>query len=81
VEIVKRRLVNYYKFKLTERLSKVDWNINDDSVQGFWNQFENKLLGVVDDLVPLQVLRNGYECNKKPPQHIRNKINVRKRLL
>ena len=81
VEIVKRSWVNYDKNKLADSLSKIDWNITDDTVQGFWNQFENKLLGVVDGLAPLQVLRNGNECNSKPPPHIKNKINVRKRLL
>ena len=42
--IIKRSWVNYDKDKLIEGLSNVDWNIVDNSVLGFWNQFENKLL-------------------------------------
>ena len=80
-KIIKRNWVNYDKDKLIEGLSKIDWKIQDDSVQGYWNQFENKILEVVDNLIPMQVMYNGIECNPKPPSNIKHKINIRKRLL
>ena len=35
----------------------------------------------MDVLVSMQVMLNGTECNPRPPQHIKHKINKRKRLL
>jgi hypothetical protein len=34
-------------------LNNIKWDINDDCVQGYWNSFENKLIGVVDEIVPM----------------------------
>ena len=44
---------NYSKEALNEKLSSVDWNINIDNVQEFWNVFENNLIRVVGEIVPL----------------------------
>ena len=44
---------NFSKEVLNEKLSSMDWNINIDNMQEFWNVFENNLIGVVDEIVPL----------------------------
>jgi hypothetical protein len=46
---------------LNALLAELDWNIMDDSVQGYWNTFENKIIGVVDKLVPMSVESNGVK--------------------
>ena len=43
----------YSKDVSMERLRDIDWNSNIDNVQEFWNALENKLIKVVDELVPL----------------------------
>ena len=43
----------YSKEILYEKLCSVDWNINIDTVQEFWNEFEFKLISIIDDIVPL----------------------------
>ncbi len=62
-------------------LSNIDWNIEDDSVQGYWNSFENKLIGVVDAIVPMTKFMNSNSQTSKLPPNLKNKINIRKRLL
>ena len=55
------------------------WLIQYD-VQGFWNVLEDKLLNVVDKLVPKTKFVNN--TIKEPiPSVIKNKINIRNRLL
>ena len=38
---------------LNDKLSSVNWNIDIDDVQHFWNVFECLLSGIIDDIVPL----------------------------
>ena len=52
-----------------------------DSAQDYWNEFESKLVEVVDFLAHLQPLRLIEKDKAKPPAHIKNKINKRNRLL
>ena len=51
---------------LITRLSTVDWNIKSDLVQDYWNELENKLITVVDDLVPLTTSRAKKQRQKNP---------------
>ena len=44
----------YSKEILCEKLGLVDWSNNADNVQEAWNYFENKLVNVVDFLVPIK---------------------------
>ena len=44
--------LKYSKEKLNVKLSLIDWNINVDDVQEFWNILENKLINIVDEIVP-----------------------------
>jgi hypothetical protein len=43
----------YNKGTLCSLLSGEDWNIQDDSVQSYWNTFENKLIQIVDNIAPM----------------------------
>ena len=58
----------------------MDWNINIDNVQKFWNVFENNLIRVVDEIVPLTDFV-GNVVKSNIPKNIKNKINKRNRLL
>ena len=58
----------------------MDWSNTAADVQGVWNDFEAKLINVVDKLIPLTELKNNYLPNS-PNQHIKRKQNKRKRLL
>ena len=65
---------------LNLKLNQVNWEIDIDDVQGFWNEFESKLICVVDLIVPLK----GFSLDliaEKPDKVIKNKINKRNRLL
>ena len=70
----------YSKELLCEELIIVNWKSNISDVQGFWNEFENKLVQVIDKIVPLTPFVNNMI--KEPiPGVIKNKINIRNRLL
>ena len=71
---------NYSKEGLCQILAQRNWDFNSDSVQAYWNQFENQLVAVVDELVPLVQHRNS-NITAPVPACIKNKINERKRLL
>ena len=70
----------YSKEWLNDELKKVDWNINIDDVQQYWNAFENELIKIVDRIVPLVDYSNNI-VKLKPHRSIKNKINKRNRLL
>ena len=77
----KRSWLNYSKDSLNLKLSQVDWHIKADDVQAFWNIFENKLINVVDDVVPYVKFVNNLSTKTACPPFIKNKLNKRKRLL
>jgi hypothetical protein len=62
-------------------LGDVDWSCSADSVQTCWNDFENKLLKVVDELVPIAEFSDKIAIKKTLPAVIKNKLNRRKRLI
>ena len=70
----------YSKELLNESLKTVDWNINIDTVQGFWNELEYKLITVIDDVIPLKDFSDNF-AKESVPKIIKNKINKRNRLL
>ena len=71
----------YSKESLCALLSVVDWNIQDDSVQSYWNTFENRLVEVVDNIAPMCTFTQGSHVKVNIPPRIKQKINQRKRLL
>ena len=80
-KIVYRRCwKKYNKESLLAILSTVDWSSTDDTVQGFWNSFENKLINVVDSIIPMCHVNNNVNSERCPPR-INNLLNVRKRLI
>jgi hypothetical protein len=52
-----------------------------DSVQGVWNEFENKLINIVDEIVPIKEFENNLQLKSQVPPQIKHIINKRKRLL
>ena len=76
-----RRDWRYYsKDVLLTKLSASDWEFDYDSVQDYWNHFENQLLGIVDSIIPYVEFKDNLVKSVTPP-NIKNKINIRKRLL
>ena len=57
----------YSKERLCSLLGAVDWTNNATDVQQIWNDFETKLITVVDELVPVSSFVNG-KIESKPPQ-------------
>jgi hypothetical protein len=54
IDFLRRDWRKYSLSFLCEMLSKEDWNIGVSDVQGYWNCFENKLINIVDQIVPLR---------------------------
>ena len=77
--IFKRNWKSYNKESLITELSKINWVIENDDVQSYWNSFESKLIEIVDSLAPMGITS---ENNAKitPPQFIKSKINKRNNL-
>ena len=59
----------------------VNFDIDCNDVQEYWNNLENIIINEVDKLVPLTEFKNDCGPISKPPQAIRNKLNKRKRLI
>ena len=77
----RRNWKKYNKENLINVLSQVNWQIECDSVQSYWNSFESKLIEVVDILAPIEIIKANAKNNATPSAHIKNKINKRNRLL
>ena len=58
----------------------MDWTNNAETVQDIWNDFETKLIRVIDSVVPLRETNNELFSSKTSPS-VRNKLNSRNRLL
>ena len=78
---IKRSWCKYSKEALCDLLARVDWTENADNVQGMWDSFENKLIQVVDTLLPEKNLKRSCNSKKQLPSHIKTKLNKRKKLL
>ena len=59
--LIKRNWRNYSKEKLIESLKAVRWELGIGQVQPFWNNFEAKLVAVVDKLAPLALLTFTFQ--------------------
>ena len=77
----KRSWKFYTKEKLIAELVKRNWDIVNDDVQGYWNNFESNLVEVIDDLCPLVRTNSNNEILLKPHGHIKSKMNRRNNLL
>ena len=56
------------------------WDFKSDSVQAYWNELENQLIAIIDDLAPLTEVINN-ELPNTVPVSIKKKMNQRKLLL
>ena len=81
VEIIfKRDWRKYSKDILCNHLNEINWNYEYDSVQSFWDYFENMLIKIVDKIVPSVPFVNN-RISQPVPRFIKEKINKRNRLL
>ena len=78
--IWRRNWRHYSKDNLCHSLAGINWHSESSSVQDFWNNFENKLAGVIDNLIPVSKENKSFTSIVPPPM-VKNKINLRKRLL
>ena len=76
--VYKRNWKNYSPENLNALLRDVDWQIDFDSVQSYWNSFECKLVKIVDKIAPLELQQTNNTSNYQAPPTVKNKINKRK---
>ena len=76
----KRNWRSYTKDKFLTSLWTVNFTIEADQVQSFWDSFEHLLMSVIDLLVMVPFLNNHTLNSLKPSRTIKHKINLRKRL-
>ena len=62
----------YSKETLLSKLGLLNWSFELDSVQDYWNELENQLIGVVDSVEPLTKSRNNTVV-ESIPSHIKQK--------
>ena len=55
--------------------------MNLDCVQETWNRFENKIMNVIDELVPNVPHSNDTVSNTSHNKSLKNLYNVKRRLL
>ena len=80
--VIKRNWRNYSKEQLVTELSLVDFGDSFADVQSCWNSFENNLISIVDKLCPLEpFIANTTLKSISIPPFVKNKMNLRKRLL
>ena len=61
---------------------KVNFDLESDDPQSVWNEFEQKLLTVIDKILPYTPFTNNVSVRSlKPTTHLKSKINLRKKLL
>ena len=65
---------------LCTKLENVNWDINVNDIQGYWNVFESLLIKIVDEVAPL-VDFHGNIIKVHDPKIIKNKINKHNRVL
>ena len=80
-ESIRRDWRFYSKEILCNKLSAVDWDMDVVGVQEYWNVFENKLINVIDDIVPLVVFTANKVKENTNQKQIKNIQNIRQRLL
>ena len=70
----------YSEEVLLGELALIEWTTNVNNVQNMWDEFESKLVKIVDKIMPLTDFVN-HQVKKPIPNEIKHKINKRKRLL
>ena len=67
---------HYNKDALKSHFELVNWSMDYDCVQSYWNAFEDELIKVVDKVAPLVQFVNSY-IRQRPPISIKNKMFYR----
>ena len=67
-------------FVLFNKQKNVDWLNEETTVQEIWNNFEEKLIQIVNEIIPV-VEFEGKNVKTKQCPVIRRKLNLRNRLL
>ena len=80
VESINRDWRKYSKEVLLNELELIEWDLEVNNVQNMWDEFESKLVKVVDKIVPLTRFVNKKAICSTPFE-IKRKFNIRKRLL
>ena len=79
---LRRNWSNYTKDKLLNALAGEQFEIETAHVQDTWNIFENIIINIADQLAPLTPFKATPKLDKIiPPNVIKSKINLRKKLL
>ena len=52
----RRNWQKYSKEALNAKLESQNWQIFNDDVQGYWNCFESRLVRIVDELAPMELI-------------------------
>ena len=80
--VLKRCWKGYSKELLCAELSKTDFNIQADTPQSYWNQLEQKILTITDQIVPyVPFINNASVKSLQPNSAMKKKLNLRKRLI
>jgi endonuclease/exonuclease/phosphatase family metal-dependent hydrolase len=79
--IMRRDWRKYSRELFNSKLVSVNWDTEIDSVQQYWNVFEEALVSVVDEIAPMVPFVNNTVSRSQVPAPIKNKLNKRRRLL
>jgi exonuclease III len=80
--VIKRSWKEYSKTKLLEELANVNFVPEPNDPQNYWNMMENILLPIINKLAPKIPFKNNVTTKSiKPNKQIKNKLNLRKRLI
>ena len=78
-ESINRDWRKYSKEVLLNELALIEWDLEVNNVENMWDEFESKLLKVVDKIFPLTCFVNK-KAKSSTPFEIKQKFNIRKRL-
>jgi hypothetical protein len=71
----------YSKEWLSSRLIDLDWDVNVPDVQQSWNLLENKLLSVIDTIVPYVKFHDNEVAKSSTNFKIKTLLNAKKNCL
>ena len=78
---MKRTWREYSQELLLNRLSVCEFDYSITNVQQFWNNLENKIINVVDEVAPMVEFTNNYTTVTCPKTLLKPLINKKRRLL
>ena len=62
---MRRSWRNYTKERLLRKLENVTWETGYDSVQDMWNDYEQSIMTIIDELIPLEAITTTSIKQKK----------------